>query len=233
MIYLTGSTNAEDEPNLICSGIGLMIQPGNSYHLRASRYPFHAADNGCYNDRWEEDRWLRWLDHLVPRNRCLFATAPDVYPDAVATLERSAGYFDLIRELGFPVALVAQDGAEALTLPWDDFDCLFVGGERTDNPRDEWKLCDAAAGLVRFARDAGKWVHMGRVNSLARLFRAAEMGCNSVDGTFLKYRRRKKGGGTTARGAVELTRWLRIVNDTPTLFPFETPSLAVHKDANV
>lgn len=111
------------------------------------RFPFWAADNGCFNATWSEDHWLRWLDRL-PRERCLFATAPDVYPDARATLDRSVHYFGLIREMGFPPALVAQDGAERLDLPWDEFDCLFIGGEKRMPSRLEWKLSAAAEGLA-------------------------------------------------------------------------------------
>lgn len=235
MIYLSGVTSHRDEPALVAAGVGLMVQPGNSYARWADRYPCHAADNGCFGDRWEEDRWLRWLER-VPVDRCLFAVAPDVYPDAAATLERSARYFDLIRALGFPVALVAQDGAERLDLPWDDFDALFVGGEA--RPRGEWKVSAAAEGLVRRARGAGKWVHMGRVNSLSRMERARSMGCNSADGTFLKYRRRLRAAEVTdhrdTRGAAELTAWrswLVANQPLPGFIDMEGPSHPVHRRA--
>lgn len=233
MIYLTGVTNDRDEPELIAHGVGLMVQPGNSYHRRALRYPFYGADNGCFSDRWEEDRWLRWLE-VLPRERCLFAVAPDVYPDAVATLERSLNYFGLIRELGFPAALVAQDGAERLDLPWDEFDCLFVGGMRTPNPADEWKTSAAAESLVRRARNAGKWCHMGRVNSVARLLRAREMGCQSADGTYLKYRKRRRAGELEpgpSRGVAELVGWTVTLAATPPTETFELPALPVHRIA--
>ena len=51
----------------------------------------------------------------------------------------------------------------------------------------EWKESKAAAALSRAARSAGKWVHMGRVNSLRRFERARYMGCHSADGTYIKY----------------------------------------------
>jgi hypothetical protein len=236
MMYLTGATNDRDEPALIEHGIGLMVQPGNSYHLRVGRYPFFGADNGCFADKWVEDTHLAWLEAL-PRERCLFAVAPDVYPDAAASLERGARYFDLIRSMGFPVAVVAQDHAEKLAYPWDDFDCLFIGGERTPNPRHEWKTSAEAEGLVRRARNRGKWVHMGRVNSIDRMERARAMGCNSADGTFVKYRRRKRAGepegARDGRGAIELRRWLVWLDDHQPLplNVLETPSLSVYKDA--
>lgn len=238
MIYLTGVTNDTDEPALIQDLIGLMLQPGNSYHLRADRYPYFAADNGCFANRWTEDRWLDWLAIKVPRDGCLFAVAPDVYPDAQASLDRGRKYFDLIRDLGFPVAVVAQDGAENLLYPWDDFDCLFIGGERKANPKAEWKISDAAGQLVKRARSKGKWVHMGRVNSIARLERAREMGCHSADGTFIKYRKRTRAREAhleqdmrTSRGAVELGGWMDVIDDTHVPQRFEAPALAVHRDA--
>jgi hypothetical protein len=37
--------------------------------------------------------------------------------------------------------------------------------------------------LVRAWKRAGKWVHLGRVNSERRIRYAASIGCDSVDGT--------------------------------------------------
>lgn len=233
LIYLTGATNDADEPGLVAAGVGLMLGPGNSYHLRVDRYPWFAADNGCFTDKWVEDTHLAWLDQL-PRDRCLFAVAPDVYPDAAATLERSRRYFDLMRGMGFPVALVAQDGAERLDLPWEDFDALFIGGERKPHARDEWKVSPAAAGLARLARSHGKWVHMGRVNSLRRLDLARQMGCLSADGTYVKYTRRarQRDDAQAARGGVELARWHAwLAMHPPMSMPTETPAHPTHRQA--
>lgn len=238
MIYLTGATNDRDEPFLIAAGIGLMANPGNGYHVRVDRYPWFAADNGCFGGQWVEDQHLSWLDAL-PRDRCLFAVAPDVYPDAAASLELGAGYFALIREMGYPVALVAQDGAEQLDLPWDDFDVLFLGGERNvEHPSREWKIGLAAEELAHRARGHGKWVHMGRVNSMRRMKRARAMGVNSADGTFIKYTRRPRARDTHAgerdtRGAVDIHawgNWLRM-NPTLPLTVHETPHHPVHREA--
>jgi hypothetical protein len=233
-LYLTGATNNEDEPALIAAGIGLMVQPGNSYHLRADRYPFYGADNGCFAGRWVEEEHFAWLEQL-PRENCLFAVAPDVYPEARATLERSSQYFGLIRELGFPAALVAQDGAESLDLPWDDFDCLFIGGERRTPSYLEWKVGPQAEALCHEARRRGLWVHMGRVNSLRRLKRARQMGCLSVDGTFIKYRRRRRaadapGQRDDRKGDLpRLVGWLAANPELP--WAHETPALPVHRRA--
>lgn len=236
MLYLSGVTNDRDEPAMVAAGIGLMAQPGNGYYLRVLRYPAWGADNGCFGGRWVEDEHLAWLDAL-PRERCLFAVAPDVYPSAAASLARSRQYFDLFREMGFPVALVAQDGAEQLDLPWEDFDVLFLGGEHRTPSRTEWKVGRAAEALAHEARRHGLWVHMGRVNSLKRMKRAREMGCNSADGTFMKYRRRPRVRDTVVReqdtrGAVEIDEWGQWLHNNPTLpWARETPSHPNHRAA--
>jgi hypothetical protein len=142
-----------------------------------------CADNGCFGKGYPGDeKWLAWLDkNSEEAATCLFATAPDVVGDAAATLTRSLPFLPKIRGLGYPAALVAQDGLEDLEIPWDAFDVLFIGGST------EWKLGPAARKLIRQAKARGKWVHMGRVNSERRYRYAHEMGCDSVDGTYLTY----------------------------------------------
>lgn len=140
-----------------------------------------AADNGCFGKGYPgDDAWLAWLAGMDPAN-CLFATAPDVVGDAKATLARSTPFLPRIRALGYPAALVAQDGLEDLTIPWDEFDVLFVGGST------EWKLGRHARAIVREAKRRGKHVHMGRVNSARRYRYAEAIGCDSADGTFLTF----------------------------------------------
>jgi hypothetical protein len=143
-----------------------------------------CADTGCFAqpERFDLGRYLDWLAaYAAAIDRCLFATAPDVVGDAAATLARSAPVLPLIREIGYPAALVAQDGLESLAVPWDAFDCLFVGGTTG------WKLSEVAYALVAEARRRGKWTHMGRVNSLRRLRAAMVGGYDSADGTFLAF----------------------------------------------
>lgn len=141
-----------------------------------------CADNGAFSDNFDEDKWWQFLlrnsDHA---STCLFAVAPDVVGDAAATLERSLPWLAEIRDLGYPVAFVAQDGLENLTVPWDLFDVLFIGGTTM------WKLGGHARHLVREAKAHGKWVHMGRVNSERRYEYARAIGCDSADGTYLVF----------------------------------------------
>jgi len=142
-----------------------------------------CADNGCFGKGYPGDeKWLAWLEkNAHAAADCLFATAPDVVGDAAATLARSAPFLPLIRAMGYPAALVAQDGLEDLDIPWDEFDVLFIGGST------EWKLGPATRDLIKQAKDRGKWVHMGRVNSQRRYRYAHEIGCDSVDGTYLTF----------------------------------------------
>jgi hypothetical protein len=141
-----------------------------------------CADNGAYSDNFDERKWWKFLtDNAHAADSCLFAVAPDVVGDAAATLERSRPWLAKIRALGYPVAFVAQDGFDAIDVPWNEFDVLFIGGSTT------WKLGPYAREAVHEAKARGKWVHMGRVNSERRWRYADAIGCDSVDGTFLTF----------------------------------------------
>lgn len=141
-----------------------------------------CADNGAYSDRFDESKWWAFLEaNTHAANDCLFAVAPDVVGDAQATFARSTPWLPKIRALGYPAAFVLQDGATDDLIPWDDFDCLFIGGST------EYKLGSEARAYVAEAKARGKWVHMGRVNSEKRWLYAAAIGCDSVDGTFLTF----------------------------------------------
>lgn len=129
---------------------------------------------------------------LVLRNvgvpDCLFLTVPDVYlGDGVeahtATLASWREWYPFLSMTGFPLAFVAQIGATAANVPWDELDAVFVGGDTL------WKLGPEAEGIVRESKRRGKWAHMGRVNSEKRIRYAREIGCDSVDGSgWAKYR---------------------------------------------
>ena len=170
-----------------------------------SRPPVGAmwcADNGCFGKGYPgDDAWLAWLGTYTAeeRSRCLFAVAPDVVGDAAATLARSLPWLPQIRALGYPAAFVAQNGAEDITLPWDEFDVLFIGGDTA------WKLGRHARRLVSEAKARGKWVHMGRVNSARRLRYADAIGCDSADGTYLAF--------GPDLNLPDVLSWLRGVND--------------------
>lgn len=178
--------------------LGQMVTPAEG------RKPLPGVAYGGDNGRWGkgypgDHEWWAWVQSL-PREHCLFIVAPDVVADVVATLAESLPWLPRIRELGFPAAFVAQDGLESLAVPWDAFDVLFIGGSTG------WKLSPHAARLAREAKDRGKRIHMGRVNSGRRKAIADLFECDSVDGTFLAF-----------GPDVNLPRLLRWM-DTPSLF---------------
>lgn len=142
-----------------------------------------AADNGCFGKGFPgEAAWWEWLvDNAASADTCAFAVAPDVVADAAATLARSLPWLPRIRGLGYKAAFVIQDGQEDLPMPWDAFDVMFIGGST------EWKLGRHARVLVAEAKQRGKSVHMGRVNSEKRLRYAAAIGCDSADGTYIAF----------------------------------------------
>ena len=96
---------------------------------------------------------------------CEFAVAPDVVGDAKATLARSKPFLPVVRAMGFPAALAAQNGLTPAMVTWDEIDVLFLGGSpecipcRYVRPMDEqkqqrcpqcgrpgeWKLSEAAS----------------------------------------------------------------------------------------
>lgn len=143
---------------------------------------FWCADNGAYSNRFNEAKWWAFLEkHAWDTTLCAFATAPDVVGDSEATLERSLPWLPKIRDLGYPAAFVAQDGLTVQATPWDEFDCLFIGGST------DWKLGPEAAWLIAEGLRRDKWVHCGRVNSRKRYRIMRDLGCTSADGTFLTF----------------------------------------------
>lgn len=185
MIYLSGAIPAAmlNHPR---ADLGVMLQPGGRSGIAkdAVKFMTWAADNACFalGDRFDAGDWLEWLAGLRDiRQGCLFAVAPDVVGDAVATLERSAPYLGTIRQLGFPAAFVTQDGCTTDLVPWDQIDALFVGGTT------DWKLSEPSYALIAEARRRGLWTHMGRVNSLKRLESANSSNFDSADGTFVRF----------------------------------------------
>ena len=179
MLYLANASSQRVRDAMLAGELGQIVTPAEGRHpLPGVTY---AADNGCFGKGYPGDaEWRAWLDSL-PRERCLFATAPDVVADAEATLARSLPWLPQIRALGFPAAFVAQDGLEHLNVPWDEFDVLFIGGSTA------WKLSVHARSLAAEAKRRGKQVHMGRVNSALRWGVAEFFGCDSCDGTFLAF----------------------------------------------
>ena len=142
--------------------------------IRRHPIDYLCMDNAAYSE-FKPERYKALLKKCKASTlNPVWCTLPDIIGDAKTTL---ALFHEWHPRVSFPKALVGQDGAEDLDLPWSDFRCLFIGGTT------EWKLSDTAAVLVKEAQSQGKLVHMGRVNTYKRLRYAYQLGCDSVDGT--------------------------------------------------
>ncbi len=194
MIYLSGAKNDAIADDLAAGTIGLLNTPKNGYNLDG--VAVWAMDNGCYTNTYPGDE--RYLDTLSRyahhKARCLFVAVPDVVGDKDATLALFPTMAARIKERGWPVALVAQDGLTPREVPWFDIDWLFIGGTT------EWKLGPDVEALITTAQHFGVRVHVGRVNSGARFRHFRALGCDSADGTYLAF------GPDT--NAPKLRRWI-------------------------
>lgn len=213
--YITGATNAAVQAVAYERNIGLLLTPDTAglfkngskvggYANKIDSHPFIGLDNGGFGAKGKDfiPGWWAWLTKLVEQMsadqlaKVRFAAAPDkldwVTPeggkpfcigDAVATLELFLVWAPRIKALGLPVALVAQDGLEDMLdeVPWELVDVVFLGGS------DGFKTGEAGRLVTKRAKYEGKEVHMGRVNSGARLSLANEWGCDTADGTFLAF----------------------------------------------
>lgn len=178
MLYFGTSPNQPQIASMLDKHeMGLMCQPSSNPPRAGWLW---AADNGCFAATFKESKWQAWLEKNHPRAGCLLATVPDVVGDHEATMLRFRKWHEYVRELRYPVAFVAQDGATEKNVPWSDMDVLFIGGT------DSFKQGFDSGLLARAARERGKWVHVGRVNSFKRLAYWAEL-ADSADGTFLAY----------------------------------------------
>lgn len=140
---------------------GQLRTPLTNYALAPAPVEW-AADNGFFAQP-DVPAWLRWVDRFDENRerRPLFVTLPDIVGDAQRTLELFR-YFQL-RTNELPRALVLQDGIESVTIPWDALAAVFVGGS------DAFKCSPQAMAAARTAKMLGRWVHVGRVNTAARV----------------------------------------------------------------
>jgi hypothetical protein len=163
----------------IPDNVGILSSPRRFYSDVNKYNLIWAADNDAYLS-WNLKKYVYMVERISQLDNCLFITLPDVVGDHVATLNLYELWRDEVKHL--PRALVAQDGLKPEHVPWEDIFCLFIGGTT------DWKLSENAKQLAREAKIRGKWLHMGRVNSLKRIRIAHNFGCDSIDGTcFSRY----------------------------------------------
>lgn len=155
--------------------IGHLYSPGkNPYPRQCIPY---ALDNGAFSV------WIKGLEfddaafrvHLknfvFQRQKPLWILAPDVVANKVGTLCEWSQWEPELRAFNLPLAFAVQDGMESQDVP-ETADVVFVGGTT------EWKWKTLPMWASKFPR-----VHVGRVNSLDKLWICHDFGCESCDGT--------------------------------------------------
>lgn len=157
-LVATGSRLGAASPH-----VGVMVGPRVRGLAPLAEGRWWASDNDGFTGHFQAAAFLAHLERLGPfAARCLFVAAPDVVGDAAATLALFPRWRSVIESHDFPVAVVAQDGQEALALP-ESANWLFLAGS------DAWRGRHGPA-LIAQAGALGYWgVHVGRVNSARRV----------------------------------------------------------------
>lgn len=184
MLLFVTIAHPQIQAHMVEGALGRMVQPRHYPRIADTAHagiPW-AADNDCFQGL-KPQPYRRLLAKIAGLPNCRFVAVPDAVGDHARTLELWHAWRSEVADTGLPLAFVLQNGATLDSVPWHELDAVFVGGDTA------WKLGPEASALTFHAHALGKWVHMGRVNSRKRWNRAAEMFCDSVDGTsFARYR---------------------------------------------
>ena len=157
--------------------IGWLVGPSAMTKTKLREWMPYALDNDAFTawengSEWEEKAYFTFLDWVATQKiKPLWAAVPDVVTDKDGTLHNWKKYAPRLKNYGWPLAFVAQDGMNPSDVP-DEAALVFIGGSY------EWKWRSVAKFTGLFPR-----VHVGRVNTLYRLRRCDELGVESVDGT--------------------------------------------------
>lgn len=180
MIGYGGTVCKKNVEQLRRWGWGMVITP---YNVRPPvlRYMF---DNGAWTDfthkrPFAADRFWNMMQRVRAYDpQPDFAVCPDLVAQGLKSLEFSLGWRkDLPDDVRWYLAV--QDGMEPehVRPVIEKFAGLFVGGTS------EWKM-RSVPGWAKLARETGRLLHVGRVNTLPRAFYVAEVcGADSFDGT--------------------------------------------------
>lgn len=149
-----------------------LLTPLTGFSYRGGWY---AIDNGAYSGL-DIPRFLALLARQHEhRKMCRFVAVPDVVASARRTLELFEHWQN--RMIGWPLALVAQNGQEDMSIPWSGIEAIFIGGDTS------WKMGPYAAAIIKTAKAMDKWVHVGRVNTPDRFEYFKRLGADSIDGS--------------------------------------------------
>lgn len=164
--------------------LGHLVTPQNGNtlgQLLRTGLPW-ACDNAAFSNPDDRKFWNMVIDswEWLHFNPPMWIAVPDIVCNHAATVELFESWLaEWEYEIGdapWPLAFVLQNGATIDSVPWDRIECVFVGGD------DTFKLKDCLE-LVDHAKQLGKLVHVGRVNTLCRIRYAFDLGADTIDGT--------------------------------------------------
>lgn len=183
LLLVSGATKTVTE-NAGKPGLGYLLCPHNGTAMdkvKSWGIPY-ACDNGCFSG-FQPGDWFRMIKKVEASGHYpMWVVAPDLWKRAQTTLDLFRVWQPWLVARGFKLAFAAQDGSEKGLIPWQEIDCLFLGGST------EWKTGPIAERLTREAHERGKWVHMGRVNTPKRVGICASWGVDSFDGSSFSVR---------------------------------------------
>ena len=77
MLYLTGCIPAKPhlQHALLNAGVGALLTPISQRTAPSAEWTW-AADNGCFNDKWDYKTWLTWLTKKANPESALLPQSP-------------------------------------------------------------------------------------------------------------------------------------------------------------
>ena len=154
--------------------VGLLLGP--KHFKRTSLRPWlpYVLDNDAFTlrDKWDKRAWFSMLEWAkLQKQKPEWVLVPDAVGSRGETLSRWKEYSPYALKFGWPLAFAVQDGMTPDDVPLEA-DVVFVGG----TTEFKWRTVETWA--ENFNR-----VHVGRVNSIERLWQCEDLRCESVDGT--------------------------------------------------
>lgn len=166
----------------------------------------YGLDNGCFK-RFDQKTWERMVKETETIKMAKFICLPDIVGNAQRTMELFYE-FELMTN-GLPRALVLQDGINDVTIPWRKISAVFVGGS------DAFKISPEAIQTCKAAKMLGKWVHVGRVNTVERMQNWRGL-ADSIDGSGIsKYDHMLKEVVSFVKGDHVLQKNINMFADAP------------------
>ena len=130
-------------------------------------------DNGAYSG-YPSDKFYDYVEKYIKEPFCQYIVIPDEPFDHKKTVLMFDEFLDCVSIPKNKRAFVAQNGSTYENIPFDEFECLFIGGDNSFKDHTALKIAENL--------DYKKWVHVGRLNTPSRLTKWFNL-CHSFDGS--------------------------------------------------